>query len=413
MDCIGSVQPNSYDLDNLDDFFVEGVDHSKIKTTITTKYFFTWADIIGRKTRLNRIAYVDLYAGPGRFVDGTKSTPLVILERAIADARMRDMLVTMFNDGKPSHAESLEAAIKGLPGIETLKYQPKIHNKTVGPDTVAAFGKPLVPTFAFIDPYGYKDLSLGLVNAVIKDWACECLFFFNYNRINPGINNPIVAPHMEALFGAAPLAALRAAIHGRPPEEREVLVMAALTDALKALGGRFVVAFRFKMDDADRTSHYLVFVSKNLLGYEIMRDVMARVSSYISDEGIASFEYNPRPSLLLDGRSVAALAEQLVTDLAGRVLTVVQAFELHSPDKLYMLPNYREALLRLEAAARVTMTPPASERRPYRGKPSLREDVLITFPRKPATGAKIVASRSTPGRPASDLPTSASARPTA
>jgi three-Cys-motif partner protein len=92
------------------------------------------------------------------------------------------------------------------------------------------------------------------VNAVIKDWACECLFFFNYNRINPGISNPMATAHMEALFGAARLAALRPKISGLPPAEREVLVMASLTEALKGLGGRFVLPFRFKMNDLDRTS---------------------------------------------------------------------------------------------------------------------------------------------------------------
>jgi three-Cys-motif partner protein len=217
--------------DDIDRFFVEGADHSKIKTTIARKYFFTWAEIISSKTRSDKIAYVDLYAGPGRFMDGTKSTPLLILERAIAHTKMRDMLVTYFNDGKPVHADSLEVAIKGLPGIATLKYAPTIDKHEVGPETVAAFERPIIPTFAFIDPYGYKGLSLGLVNAVIKDWACECLFFFNYNRINPGINNKLVASHMEALFGAARLAELRTAVAGRSPAEREILVMAALTDA--------------------------------------------------------------------------------------------------------------------------------------------------------------------------------------
>ena len=73
------------------------------------------------------------------------------------------------------------------------------------------------------------------MNAVIKDWACECLFFFNYKRINPGISNPIMTVHMEALFGAARLAALRPKIAGLPPAEREVLVMASLTEALNML----------------------------------------------------------------------------------------------------------------------------------------------------------------------------------
>jgi three-Cys-motif partner protein len=110
----------------------------------------------------------------------------------------------------------------------------------VGPSLVAQLERPLVPTFAFIDPCAYKGLSLGLVNAVIKDWACECLFFFNYNRINPGISKPAVAQHMAALFGREHLAALRKAVFERSPRERERLVMAAVTEAVQELGGRYV-----------------------------------------------------------------------------------------------------------------------------------------------------------------------------
>ena len=59
----------------------------------------------------------------------------------------------------------------------------------------------LVPTLFFVDPWGYKGLSLRLVNSVLKDWGCDCIFFFNYNRINMGLSNPFVKEHMNALFG--------------------------------------------------------------------------------------------------------------------------------------------------------------------------------------------------------------------
>src|SRR5262249_14822217 len=113
------------------------------------------------------------------------------------------------------------------------------------------------------------------------------------------------------------------------------------------------------------------------------------------------------------GRSLETLAELLVSDFAGKAMTFKQVFEQHSPGKLYVERNYRDALLSLEAAKRVTILPPACERRPYKGKPSLRDDVRVMFPRLPGTGAKIGASHSTPGHPASGLPTSASVRPTA
>jgi hypothetical protein len=43
-----------------------------------------------------KIAYLDLFAGPGRYQDGKKSTPLLILQQAIADPEMRQMLLTLF-----------------------------------------------------------------------------------------------------------------------------------------------------------------------------------------------------------------------------------------------------------------------------------------------------------------------------
>ena len=82
--------------DNL--FFVESTEQSQVKTAIVAKYFWAWAKVImpTAKKHGGKIAYLDLFAGPGRYEDGTKSTPLLIIEQAIQDTNMRSMLVTVF-----------------------------------------------------------------------------------------------------------------------------------------------------------------------------------------------------------------------------------------------------------------------------------------------------------------------------
>lgn len=101
----------------------------------------------------NRIAYIDLFTGPGRYKDGTKSTPLLVLERAIRDPEMHEVLVTMFNDKDENNSRSLEQAISELPNIEKLKYRPEVRNKEVGQEIVAMFSQMrLIPTLFFIDP---------------------------------------------------------------------------------------------------------------------------------------------------------------------------------------------------------------------------------------------------------------------
>jgi len=78
-------------------FFDESREQSQIKARIVAKDFWAWANVILPSVRRTggRIAYIDLFAGPGRYEDGTLSTPLLVLEKAIEDPNMRKMLVTV------------------------------------------------------------------------------------------------------------------------------------------------------------------------------------------------------------------------------------------------------------------------------------------------------------------------------
>jgi three-Cys-motif partner protein len=206
-------------------FFEASREQSEVKSAIVSKYFGAWAAIITRKLSPNeRIAYLDLFAGPGRFDDGTKSTPLLILEQAIKDPKLRSMLVTIFNDFDAEYVRSLESAIDELPGIETLKYKPEVHNETVGEEIVKDFERTkFVPTLFFVDPWGYKGLSLKLVNSVLMHWGCDCIVFFNYNRIRMGLGNESVKPHLDSLFGTGRGRRDRAGVEGDGREVRVAL----------------------------------------------------------------------------------------------------------------------------------------------------------------------------------------------
>ena len=104
----------------------------------------------------------------------------------------------------------------------------------------------LIPAFSFVDPFGYKGLSLKIVRGVIKDWGCDCVFFFNYNRINAGISNEIVTTHIDALFSKTRADRLRVALPGLPPNLREAAIMEELVDEIKNLGGTYVLPFTFQ-----------------------------------------------------------------------------------------------------------------------------------------------------------------------
>ncbi|HJX66682.1 MAG TPA: three-Cys-motif partner protein TcmP [Polyangia bacterium] len=363
-------------------FFEESLEQSQVKARIVQKYFWAWAKVIMPHASGGRIAYLDLFAGPGRYQDGTASTPLLILQEAIKDPKMSQMLVTEFNDRDANNSQSLETAIKALPGIERLRYQPVVRNHEVGETIVKQFeGKRLVPSLIFVDPWGYKGLSLRLVNAVMKDWACECIFFFNYNRINAGLSNPMVEEHMAALFGDRALA-LRQKLEGMAPRDRELTIVEELTKALQGMGDRrHVLPFVFKNEAGTRTSHHLFFVTKHLRGYEIMKDVMAKESSS-ADQGVPSFAYNPAdqrfPLLFELSRPLDDLAGMLLTEFAGRTLPVRQIFDLHHVGRPFLLVNYKAVLKNLEAAGEVSCNPSLASRR----KDTMADTVRVAFPRR-------------------------------
>jgi hypothetical protein len=63
-----------------DNFFTEQKEQSLIKARIVEKYFWVWANVVIPTAKQispknPRIAYIDLFAGPGRYEDGSKSTP--------------------------------------------------------------------------------------------------------------------------------------------------------------------------------------------------------------------------------------------------------------------------------------------------------------------------------------------------
>ena len=237
-----------------------------------------------------------------------------------------------------------------------------------------------IPTLSFVDPWGYKGLSLQLIRAVLKSWGCDCIFFFNYNRINMGINNQAVKEHIDALFGEERANELRALLPDMNSDERELTIVEAIRQSLKEKGRRYVLTFCFKTPDGNRSSHYLIFVSKHFLGYHIMKGIMAAESS-IAAQGVPSFEHNPAAKQpLLFETPLDNLADMLLTDFAGRRMTMKQIYEQHNVGKPYIESNYKDVLAKLEAEGKIQADPPADKRLKRKGKVTFADRVVVTFP---------------------------------
>lgn len=373
-----------------DDFYDAQSEASQIKARIVTKYFMFWAKVMVPQARdwAKALAYIDLFAGPGRYEDGTKSTPILILEAAVQNPDLRKLLVTTFNDRNPEFAERLKANIRQIPGIETLAHEPQVYSVEVDQEVADMFGRAaLVPSFSFVDPFGYKGITQRLLKGMLKDWGCDLILFFSYARINAAIDNEIFEDHISALFGQDRLRDLRARLQGKKPWEREALILETFSRVLQDLSLKYVLPFTFRRKGQDRTSHHLILVTKHPLGYTVMKEIMAGESSDF-DQGVPSFAYSrslseaETPLLFSLDRPLELLSDDLLNYFEGQTLPMKQVFERHHVGTRYVERNYKAALNRLESEGKIVADPPAAKRPKRSGERTFGPGVKVSFSRR-------------------------------
>jgi three-Cys-motif partner protein len=359
-------------------FFETQTDSSQTKSYIVAEYFRRWSEVFAPQVRSRGecLQYIDLFAGPGVYDDGSESTPVLILKAALARG-LHDILACSFNDADPGRAASLERAIRAIPGVAQMRHPPKVFCQPVDERVTELLRcTALPPTLTFLDPFGYKGLSNRLIQAALKDFGCEVIFFFNYNRVNPGISNDDVAEHMEALFDVGDAVELRGRLLGLGPRQREQAVMALLEETLRRRGyARHIRHFTFLNQAGSRTSHRIVFATKNPLGAKIMKEVMASAGGW-EDRGVPLYRYGgpqPTPSLF---DPLADLEEMLLRDLAGRTLSAGEVYLRHGLDLPYTEKNYKTALKRLESQGKVACRPCSDKRRLN----TFSDTVAVSFP---------------------------------
>lgn len=377
-------------------FFAQQTPASRIKSEIVTKFFDAWTRVIlGALKRRGQspaqVAYVDFFAGPGRYDDGTPSTPLLVLDKALAEPARRDAVLTLFNEGDPVLFSKLKGNVNALPGVEALRTPPSFSNVTVDADYEGIL-EPVrnMPALFFVDPWGYKGINLARLVQTLEGFGRDLVLFFNYRRICAALGNRALAAPVNEMFSKPLADSLRRDLRGLRGAAREKRIVDATIGVLSGASG-YVRTYRFATR-AGGASHLLFYVCKDAKGHEIMGAIMARLST-TNDSGVPSFEYDPDPKpvnkqMLFEfvekqPDPIDALGGELMRMFPGKTLTPRGVFAIHSKTtSRFTLPNYKEALRRLEERGHVVTDPPAEKRALRNGKRSFGDAVRVIFPEK-------------------------------
>lgn len=251
--------------------------HTKIKHEILKRYLDAWLPILG--SWAGRIVFIDGFAGPGRYSGGEPGSPLIALQALLnhpyfAQPRTGREVVFIFIEQDPERVSSLRQEIDSIPRPEWVKVEVLegefVDHMTEILDAVETDRKRLAPTFAFIDPFGFKGLPLALVSRIMHHPRCECLVSFMYEDINRFLAHPstTIQAHYDELFGTAEWRTISAIID---PETRKERLVTLYGEQLQNVAGlKYVRTFEM-INQGNRTEYFLFYGTNDKLGLSKMK----------------------------------------------------------------------------------------------------------------------------------------------
>jgi three-Cys-motif partner protein len=303
-------------------FFTKQSAHSRLKSEIVADYVVPWASIVWphvKRRGKKRLLYLDFFSGPGRFDDGAESTPLLVLNKTDAILRdgtpLKEVLATRFYEGDPAFCRQLRSNIYSQAHVVDLEYKPKIRPFQLSADRINRIVSRITDgTLVFIDPFDNTRLSAKLFYFATKSWGCDCISYLSVSGITRNVQREPMPEYLTELFGVDGLGELKRSLNGcADAEDADELVMQYLRESLRRHSRLYLVWLFMETDKVERTSYALVFMSKDKLGFKIMRDIMSsrKVSRRDSDD-MPVFRFGEKTRILHEARK-----SQLCLDLEG------------------------------------------------------------------------------------------------
>ena len=256
--------------------------HTKAKHIILRKYLNAW---LPKQTKWNdRVIICDGFAGPGVYKKGEDGSPVIAL-KAFLEHSYKDHIsaeiVYLFIEMDADRYACLDKVLAELKGRLPRNVKIRKYND----DYDVAFGRILdhmddskqsiAPTFAFIDPFGIKSVSLNTIRRLMAHKGCEVFVNFMMTSLQRFLATQEFEVHCDAFFGctewrnALPL-------NGDAREDAlRMLYQKRLRDA-DGVSAKYVRFFTMK-NESNTTIYDLFFATNHEKGIDAMKDAMWNV----------------------------------------------------------------------------------------------------------------------------------------
>ena len=282
----------------------------------------------------------------------------------------------LFMDERPDRIAHLEAELERLPiptnftvRTATGKFETVLRAFL---DKRDGAGARLPPTFAFIDPFGFKGIPFALVCRLLENPRTEVFVNVMLDAVNRFLEHPDsrTRQHIVDLFGTGKVLQV-ASSPGDRIERLRLLYQEQLSRA-----ARFVRYFRMR-DRHGRDIYSLFFASNHPLGHAKMKEAFWKV------DPSSGFEFsdatNPSQLVLFEVDETTKLATYLEEAFEGQRVSVGRVKQHVQDHTAFVARHMRRALLLLESERRVAVDDLKSDGSKRR-RNTYPEQAVVTFP---------------------------------
>jgi three-Cys-motif partner protein len=250
--------------------------HTKAKHFILRGYLGGWFPILS--SWAGRIVYIDGFAGPGRYKGGEEGSPVIAI-RTAADhvLKLSKEIVFLFIEARPDRKAHLVQVLKetftSLPAnmkysVSEALFADKVTSVLDGLD---AKGATLAPTFAFLDPFGFKGMPMAVVARILNYKRSEALITFMEGFINRFSESGMHEEGLDEVFGTP---AWRGVHKLTEPEGRRRFLLDLYTGELKSRVPELYTRTFEMADVSNNVLYVLVFATHSVKGMEVMKEAM-------------------------------------------------------------------------------------------------------------------------------------------
>jgi len=349
--------------------------HTKAKHEILERYLDAWFPILA--TYNQRIVYIDGFCGPGRYKGGEDGSPIIAIKKALNHfGRLQNREISfIFIDERKDRIDHLksEIAAMNIPPNFFIHTEVSEFEKTVGQILIDLKSKNLnlAPTFAFVDPFGFKGIPFSLIKELLSNPKTEVFINIMADFINRFVEHPDAntRQHIIDLFGTNQALQIIADGGNRLETLRQLYQTQLETCA------KYVRYFEMQ-DEQGRLIYYLFFASKHPLGFVKMKEAFWKVDP---ESGFHfSDKTNPSQLILLStdpSRDLIKIIEQKFSRQQAKVSQIRQFVE---EETIYISKHMKQALNIMEAEGKLSVEHLKSDgTKRTRGFP---DTVIVNFP---------------------------------